>query len=80
MTLNPALKRVMVVSAKNAVNALLTNATLTAMFPHLMNLHNPKLFWWTVGKVAISSVIAREAVVWGPKVLQWSESGISGGS
>lgn len=68
------LKRALLISAKNAVNALLTNTAMTALFPHFMQWHHPANFWWNVGKVALATVIGREAIFWGPKLLRWSET------
>ena len=72
--MNPTLRKVLVYSAKNAVNAVLTNAGLTAMFPQFMHWGHPLQWWVDVGKVALSSVVARELLVWGPKLLKWSQT------
>jgi len=67
------LKSFLIVSLKQAVNALLTNATMTTLFPQFMGWHTAD--WWVnVGKVALATVVSREALVWGPKILAWSQS------
>jgi hypothetical protein len=69
--MNPTLKNALIYSAKNAVNALLTNASMTILFPQFMQWHTAD-WWWNVGKVALSAIISREVLVWGPKLLKWS--------
>ena len=67
----PKAKAVLLVSAKNAVNAILTNATMTVFFPQFMQWHTSD-WWWNVGKVALAAVASREALVWVPKLIKWS--------
>lgn len=69
--MNPKLKSFLLICAKNAVNAVLTNAGLMASMSQTFNLHD----WPGLKHIlyAAASVIAsREAMVWGPKILSWS--------
>lgn len=71
--MNPKLKSFLIVSVKQAINALLTNSTMTVLFPQFMGWHTGE--WWiNVGKVAFATVAAREALVWGPKLLKWTQT------
>jgi hypothetical protein len=69
--MNPAVKKVLVIVAKNAVNAILTNAGLIAMLHGAFNFYSAS-GWWNIGKAALSVVIARESLVWVPVFLKWS--------
>lgn len=71
--MNATLKSILVVSAKQAVNAILTNAAVTALFPQFMQWGHTA-FWYNVGKVALAAVASREAMFWAPKLLAWSQS------
>jgi len=65
------MKQFLIICAKNAVNAVLTNAGLMASMSQTFNLHD----WSGLKHIlfAAASVIAsREAMVWGPKILKWS--------
>lgn len=73
--MNSTVKKVLILSAKHAVNALLTNAGLAAMMPKTFNLHHLAAF----GEAALSVVIAREAMVWLPVVAKWSQSNLNFG-
>lgn len=69
--MNPTLKNILIISAKNAVNAVLTNSALMAMMSETFNLHS----WDGVKHIlmAAGSVIgSREAMIWIPKLLRWS--------
>lgn len=71
--MNPTVKKYLIVAAKQAVNAILTNAGLAAMLPSVFNLHNPAGMV-AIAKAAGVAVVTREAMVWGPKLLAWSNS------
>lgn len=71
MSLNQTFKNILVIAAKNAVNAIVTNGTLMAMLPGVINL-NSTAGLWNVLKVTISTVVAREGIVWLPKIIKWS--------
>ncbi len=62
----------LIITAKNAVNAIITNAALMAMFHGQFANVWSKSGWWDVGKVALSVVISREVIVWGPVLLKWT--------
>lgn len=72
--MHPKLKSFLIVCAKNAVNAILTNAALMALIHDQFNFANHS-GWVHVLKAAGAAVAAREALVWGPKLLAWSTSG-----
>ena len=76
--MNPTLKRFLIVSAKQAVGAVVGNSALAAMFPHTFNLHD-----WAgllaFAKATLGFVLAAEAKVWLPKLLLWANSPTNGG-
>lgn len=71
--MKPKLKAFLIISAKNAVNALIVNSAAWLVVPKDFNLHN-----WTgtdhILWLALGVVVAREGTVWLPKLLQWSQS------
>jgi len=67
--MNPTVKRVLIVAAKNAVNALLVTLPPVVHFGHLNRAGLEHVLW-----IAGSAVLAREASVWVPKLLAWSVS------
>lgn len=67
------LKSFLVISAKNALNAVLTNAALMTTF-HNWGQLSTKAGWISIGWTTLSVVGAREATVWLPKILAWSTS------
>ena len=71
--MNATLKKVLLISAKNAVNAVLTNGTLLAAMPGVINLHSSDGLW-NILKVTIGVVISREAMIWVPVLIKWSTS------
>jgi hypothetical protein len=66
-------KNILIVAAKNAVNAVLTNAALMAKFPTVFNIHS-KDGWWNLAYAIGSVVLAREVMVWIPELLRWSRT------
>jgi hypothetical protein len=69
--LNPTLKKVLVIFAKNAVNAGLMVIADMVHQPALYNLHTKAGVYgilYSMGK----AVAVREAIVWGPPLLKWS--------
>ena len=77
--MNEKVKAVLIISAKHAVNALLTNGQLAILFPQVFHLHN----WAGFGhilEVALATIASREAMVWGPKLVAWSMSGLNMGN
>jgi hypothetical protein len=71
--MKPKLKTFFIVSAKNAINAILTNAGLMAMFSQTFELHT-RAGVLNLAKATLLTVATREALVWGPKLLAWSQS------
>jgi hypothetical protein len=71
--MTPKLKSALIIAAKNAVNAIITNAGLITMLHGAFNVSSAA-GWWNIGKATISVVAAREAIIWGPKLLAWSSS------
>lgn len=66
-------KNILTVSAKNAINAVLVSLTPMFAAPEQFNWHN----WNGIQhmlEVLAGAVLAREAMVWGPKLLAWSQS------
>jgi hypothetical protein len=75
--MNSNVKSFLIVTAKNAVNAVLTNAALMTMFSGTFHLHS----WAGVLnllKAAGIAVAVREAQIWVPKLLSWSTSPTNG--
>lgn len=63
-------KNVLVIAAKNGVNAVLASGILKVW---ISGFHfNSGNDWWNFGKTLFSVVLAREIMVWGPIVLHWS--------
>lgn len=62
-----------IVVLKNAVAAILTNAALMAMLSGAFNVTTAS-GWWNIGKAALAVVVSREASVFVPKLLKWSQT------
>ncbi len=74
--MNDTLKRFLMISLKNAVNAILTNAALMATMSGWFHVHS----WTGIQHILMATgsvVLSREAMVWGPKILKWSTSGLN---
>lgn len=67
------LKSFLDVVAKNAVNAVVTNAALMAMLSDVVNVTTAH-GWWNIGKVTLGVIGGREFVIWLPVVLKWSST------
>lgn len=67
--MNATVKQVLIISAKNALNAVLVTLPPTIHF-HRINRAGLEYILWIFG----SAVIAREATIWLPKLLAWSTS------
>ena len=65
------LKAGLVVAGKNAVNAALTTAGPMALWPSFFQVHT-LMGLAHVASLLGTSILAREVVVWGPKLLKWS--------
>lgn len=72
-TVHPRLARFLVVSAKQAVNAVFTNTGLAIAFPSTFNTHQLLSF---VKAIAVL-IVSREATVWLPVIIQWSATMVS---
>lgn len=69
--MNPKLKTFLIISAKQAVNAILTNGALMTMMSGTFHLHS----WDGVKHIleaTLSVIGSREAMIWVPKILRWS--------
>jgi hypothetical protein len=71
--MNPRVHSFLMVSLKQAVNAILTNAAASQIWPHLFDIHT-RSGWLPILKLIGTIVGARELMVWTPKVLAWSQS------
>ena len=71
--MSPRLKAVLIYSAKNAVNAALLAAPAPVLWPHSFSytqFAGLTHMLWLMGYAAI----VREAVVWFPVILKWSQT------
>lgn len=70
LVLNPRVKTALIYAAKNAVNAILVEIMAGKVhfhgYSHAELISTLRLFAEVVG--------AREAMVWGPKLLKWSQT------
>jgi hypothetical protein len=71
-----AIKHFLIIVAKNAVNAIITNAGLMATMHGAFNTYSRNGLW-NLGKATLSVVVAREVMVWGPVVVKWSMTNAS---
>lgn len=71
--MSPTVKIVLENMAKNAVNAALTALGPVALWPAQVHFHNWQGFWHLL-LIMGSAVIAREIMVYGPKILAWSQT------
>jgi hypothetical protein len=62
-----------IIVLKNAVAAILTNAGLMAMLSGAFNV-TTESGWWNIGKATLAVVVSREAAVWIPQLLKWSQT------
>ena len=69
--MSKTLKLWLIIALKNAVNAIITNASLIAMLHGAFNV-TTAAGWWNIGKATLSVVVAREVIVWGPVLLKWT--------
>jgi hypothetical protein len=73
ISLSPRLRYFLIISAKHAVNAILTNAGLMTLWSEVFNIHSPS-GWVNLLKATALVVATRESMVWGPKIITWSMS------
>lgn len=69
--MNPTLKRILIIAAKHAVNAILTNSALMGMLHSVFNFYS-RHGLWNIGKATLAVVASREAMVWLPLILRWT--------
>lgn len=73
LALRPKLKWFLIVSLKNGLNAVLLNGYLMTEWHFIFNFDN----WagvWAVTRATLGIVGAREALVWGPLLLKWTQT------
>ena len=71
--MNPKLKNFLLIVVKNAINAVITNAGLMSTLHGVFNLYSTNGLW-NIAKATLSVVIAREAMVWGPVLMKWTQT------
>lgn len=71
--MTPAVKSIFLISLKNAVNAILTNSALMAMLHGAFNFYSRNGLW-NLGKATLAVVASREAMIWAPKILAWTQT------
>lgn len=71
--MNTTMKNFLLITAKNALNSVLTSSALMALNWGAFNFTS-KAGWWNLGKVCFSVIAAREATVWLPILLKWSST------
>jgi hypothetical protein len=75
--INKTLSKVLVISLKQAVGALVGNAALGTMLPQVFNFHDPSHALAFL-KATGGFILAAEAKVWLPKLLTWVNSPTNG--
>ncbi len=75
--MNAVVKKVLIISAKQAVGALVGNSALAAMFPAVFHWHSAAGLI-AIGKASLGFIAAAEAKVWIPKILLWVNSPTNG--
>lgn len=73
--MNPTFKNILLISAKNAVNALITNISASQLWPLVFNLHSKSGIFNFV-KLILTVIGSREVMVWLPKILKWSQTDV----
>jgi hypothetical protein len=73
LEVHPKIKLFLIVSLKNAVNAVLMNSALMLQWHFIFNFNN-LAGALAVLKATASVVGTREAMIWGPKLLKWSQT------
>lgn len=71
--MNKTWKAILINSAKHAVNAILVTAPTLGIAPGSFHFHNAKGIEHILMEMG-GAVIAREAAVWVPKLLVWSQT------
>lgn len=73
------MKNFWLICAKQALNAVLMNSALVAMMHSTFNTYSTSGLW-NLGKATLSVIVAREIMIWGPIVLNWSSTNADPGS
>lgn len=71
--MNPTLKNVLVISAKNAVRGILNGVGGWGIDPKHFNLATSAGIQH-LALLAASTIVSTEAVYWGPKILKWAQN------
>ena len=71
--MNPTLKKILLVAAKNAVNAGLLSLYPVYQAPAQFNLHTQSGIEHVLGIVG-SAVLIREGMIFLPKIIKWSQT------
>lgn len=69
--MNATLRYTWRVTAKQAVNAIMTNGALMALIPKTFHMHSLE-GWSHIMELTGATILSRELMVWGPKILAWS--------
>ena len=69
--MNLALKNVLTITAKNAVNAVLVSGVMKVLFTGNFQFSSRK-DWLQFGAALLNTVAVRETMVWVPILLKWS--------
>lgn len=75
--MNPIFKAILVISAKQALGAVIGNGTLMALMPKTFNFHDPA-GTLALLKATAAVVLAAEGKVWIPRLLKWVNSPTTG--
>lgn len=67
------MRNFLVICAKNALNAVITNVGLITLFHSTFNTTSWQ-GWFNLIKAGIIVILGREAAVWGPILLNWSKT------
>jgi hypothetical protein len=73
MNLSPKVKALLIISAKQAVGAVMGNSALWALMPTTFNFHDTA-GWSHFGLATLSFIWAAEGKVWIPKLYTWINS------
>jgi hypothetical protein len=72
-------KNLAIIFIKNGVNALIVNVGAWMILPANFNFHNSAAIW-NIAKLAGVTILSREAAVFVPKLLKWSQTNADGTS
>jgi hypothetical protein len=71
------LKNFGIIALKNAVNVLIVNSAAWWILPANFNFHNSAAMW-NIAKLAGGVILGKEASVFIPKLLAWSQTNTDG--